>query len=67
MKQIVLSRFDMPWLPITGLIIFTVCFAAYAYWTFKKENKPIYDQASLIPLEDSPVESIVKSSKGEVL
>ncbi len=52
MKQIVLSRFDMPWLPITGLIIFTVCFAVYAYWTFKKENKSMYDQASLIPLED---------------
>ncbi len=52
MKQAALSTFDMPWLPITGLIIFVVCFTAYTYWTYKKDNKGIYDQASMIPLED---------------
>lgn len=52
MKAEVLSRFDQPWLPIMGLIIFGVCFIAYTYWTYKKENKPIYDNASMIPLED---------------
>lgn len=46
------TNFDMPWLSITGLFIFLGCFAAYTYWTFKKENKQMYDQASLIPLED---------------
>lgn len=52
MKQIVLSRWDLPWLPITALLIFVICFAAYTYWTFKKENKDLYDHASSLPLED---------------
>lgn len=52
MKQAVLSHWDLPWLPITALMIFVICFAAYSYWTFKKENKQHYDEASLIPLED---------------
>nr|BDT27820.1 cbb3-type cytochrome c oxidase subunit 3 [Bacteriovorax sp. HI3] len=56
MKQDALSSFDMPWLPITGLIIFVVCFAAYTYWTYKKDNKGMYDQASMIPLEDGVTE-----------
>lgn len=53
MKQAALSHFNMPWLPITGLIIFVVCFFAYTYWTYKKENKDLYERASLIPLEDN--------------
>jgi len=52
MKQQALSQFNMPWLPITGLIIFVVCFSAYIYWTYKKENKALYDSASLLPLEE---------------
>jgi len=52
MKQEVLSRFDEPWLPMTALVIFGVCFIAYTYWTFKKENKPVYDSAAMMPLED---------------
>lgn len=52
MKQAVLSHWDLPWLPITALMIFVICFAAYTYWTFKKENKKVYDEASMIPLED---------------
>ena len=52
MKQEALSQFNLPWLPITGLIIFVVCFAVYTYWTYKKENLPVYEQASMIPLED---------------
>lgn len=52
MKQSVLSNFDLPWIPLTGLILFVTCFAIYIYWTFKKENKAVYQAASLIPLED---------------
>lgn len=52
MKQAALSHFNLPWIPITGLIIFVVCFALYTYWTYKKANKPIYDEASLIPLDE---------------
>jgi cbb3-type cytochrome oxidase subunit 3 len=48
----ILSKFDQPWLPITALIIFGVCFCAYTFWTFKKENKPVYENTSLMPLDD---------------
>jgi cbb3-type cytochrome oxidase subunit 3 len=61
MKQAVLSQFDLPWIPVTGLILFVTCFAAYTYWTYKKENKSTYDAASLIPLEEP---SLASSSKG---
>jgi len=59
MKQAALSHFNMPWIPITGLLIFVVCFAAYTYWTYKKENKAVYDEASLIPLEDPKKRNLV--------
>tara|TARA_R110002049_G_scaffold254927_1_gene430419 strand:+ start:126 stop:320 length:195 start_codon:yes stop_codon:yes gene_type:complete len=51
MKQAALKSFDITWLPITGLIIFVVCFAAYFYITYKKSNKAFYDQAALLPLQ----------------
>lgn len=50
--KLTLQHFNQPWLPISGLIIFMLCFGIYTYWTFKKENKDIYDQASMIPLEE---------------
>ena len=53
MKQAALSHFNLPWLPITGLIIFLVCFTAYTYWTYKKENKAVYDEAAMLPLEEA--------------
>jgi cbb3-type cytochrome oxidase subunit 3 len=53
MKQQALSTFDITWLPLTGLVIFVTCFTLYAYWKFKKENKPFYEAASKIPLEDN--------------
>lgn len=56
MKQAALSQFNLPWLPITGLIIFVVCFSLYTYWTYKKENKEVYEQASMLPLEEAPSE-----------
>lgn len=52
MKQEVLSQFDLPWLPITALVIFLVCFGIYAYWAFKKENKPMWEQMSQLPLAE---------------
>lgn len=52
MKQQALSSFDMPWLPITALIIFVVCFSLYTWWTFRKDRAPQYVQMSQIPLKD---------------
>lgn len=53
MKQAALKNFDLTWIPITGLMIFVVCFALYAFWTYKKSNKELYDKAAMLPLENS--------------
>ena len=53
MKQSVLSNWDIPMLPLAALVMFVVCFTLYTYWTFKKANKKMYDDASLLPLEDA--------------
>lgn len=63
MKQAVLGHFDLPWIPVTALLLFVVCFAAYTYWTFKKMNRPLYEQASMIPLEDAAKASSKKGGK----
>lgn len=52
MKQIVLSNFDMPWIPLTGLLLFVICFTLFVYWTYQKRNKEAYVEASLLPIED---------------
>lgn len=52
MSSEILSIIEKPWLPILALFIFASCFIIYTYWTFKKENKPVYENASLMPLED---------------
>jgi len=52
MKQAALSQFNLPWLPVTALIIFVVCFACYTYWALKKENKMMWDQISELPLSE---------------
>ena len=52
MKQAALKGWDLPWLSVTALVIFVLCFAVYAYWTYRKENKKVYEEASFIPLEE---------------
>lgn len=52
MKQEVLKAFDLPWLPISALVLFVVCFSLYTWWTFRQKNKKFYEDISLIPLED---------------
>lgn len=52
MKQQALSTFNMQWLPITGLVIFVVCFTAYTYWTFRKDNKEKYESAARLPMDE---------------
>jgi cbb3-type cytochrome oxidase subunit 3 len=53
MKQAALKNFDLTWVPISGLVIFVVCFAAYTYWTYKKSNKDFYEKAAFMPLENN--------------
>lgn len=50
MKQAVLSHFDTPWIPLTALVIFVVCFAAYALWAYRPGNKSMFEEISRIPL-----------------
>jgi cbb3-type cytochrome oxidase subunit 3 len=52
MKQEVLSQFDLPWLPVTALFIFLICFACYCYWALKKDNKKKWDHISELPLSE---------------
>ena len=52
MDKDVLSRFDHPIYPIIALIIFALCFIVHTFWTFKKENKKLYENSSYLPLED---------------
>jgi len=54
MKQAVLAQFDLPWIPLTGLVLFVACFALYCFWTFKRSNLPLYTRAAELPLEDIP-------------
>lgn len=54
MKQEALKSFDMPWLPVTALILFVVCFAFYAWWTYRRQNRPHFERLAQIPLEDAP-------------
>ena len=52
MKQEVLSTFDMPWIPIIGLVLFVVCFIGFTFFTYRRSNKSFYEESSLIPLKD---------------
>ena len=52
MKQQALSTFDMPWLPVTALVLFVVCFTLYAWWTYRRENKMHFERVAQIPLDD---------------
>lgn len=52
MEKAVLRQFDVPWMPITALLIFATCFVAYVYWTYRKQNKPLYEEAQGLPLSD---------------
>jgi hypothetical protein len=53
MKQAVLLNFDMPWLPLTGLLIFVVCFSAYCWWVMEKKRVPYFEHMSQMPIQDS--------------
>jgi len=52
MKQEVLRQFNLPWIPILGLMIFFACFVVFFFYTYRKSNKKYYEIASFIPLKD---------------
>lgn len=53
MKQEVLGNFDLPWIPVSAMILFVLCFAIFCYWTFKRSNRGLYQEAAAMPLEDA--------------
>lgn len=57
MKQAVLSQFDIDWIPLTGLIIFVICFSLYVFYTYRRTNKKYYERAAQIPLDDGLIKS----------
>lgn len=62
MKQAVLANFDLPWLPITALVIFVASFLVYCFWTFKRSNQAVYREAASLPLADDV--SLISSQGG---
>ncbi|MBL7664517.1 MAG: cbb3-type cytochrome c oxidase subunit 3 [Bacteriovoracaceae bacterium] len=52
MKQQALQHFDMPWLPVSALILFVICFIIYFWWTYRSQNKNFFQQMAEIPLVD---------------
>ena len=60
MKQSVLMGWDLPGLSVTALVLFVICFSVYTWWTYRRQNKATYDRASLIPLEDAPVNATTR-------
>jgi cbb3-type cytochrome oxidase subunit 3 len=62
MHKIVLRSLDNPELAIWALAIFLICFVLHTLWTFKKENKAIFESISLLPLEELPSKTNQTSS-----
>ncbi|MBT3235128.1 MAG: CcoQ/FixQ family Cbb3-type cytochrome c oxidase assembly chaperone [Bdellovibrionales bacterium] len=58
MKQLVLGQMDMPWLPITGLLIFLAFFIAVLLWSYRKSSNEIYQQAAQLPLNEAEVRGV---------
>jgi cbb3-type cytochrome oxidase subunit 3 len=52
MHKEVLSHLDQLWMPIVAMFIFATCYSAYVYWTYRKQNKPLYEEAQGLPLSD---------------
>lgn len=65
MKQAVLANFNITWIPLTGLVLFVVCFGVFTYWTLKKSNGAVYDRAAGLPLEDGTLTPSLKGANHE--
>lgn len=60
MKQAVLKAWDLPLLSVTALVLFVVCFSLYAWWTYRSENKEMFEQVAQIPLDDAQDSSLTR-------
>lgn len=61
MKQAVLKAWDLPGLSVSALVLFVVCFSLYTWWTYRRQNKAVFDRAAQLPLEDAPTASSTRN------
>ena len=52
MKQLVLSQFNLPWIPITALLLFVACFVLYVCWAYAPKNRTFFEGLATLPLEE---------------
>ena len=57
MKQAVLKAWDLPGLSVTALVLFVICFSLYTWWTYRRQNKAVFEEAAQLPLQDAPMTS----------
>ena len=53
MKSEVLSQFNIPWLPLTALMLFFAVFIVMLLMVFNKKSKGHQTEASMVPLNDA--------------
>ncbi len=53
MKSEAMKLFDLPFLPMIGLLIFVFLFIGIVYWTYKASNQQKFDEAARLPLEEN--------------
>jgi cbb3-type cytochrome oxidase subunit 3 len=51
MKAEVLSKFDLPWLPVTAQLLFIAVFAGFVYYAYRKKNQSLFAEQAMLPLE----------------
>lgn len=51
MKSLILSRFDMTYLPIIACLIFVTFFILMLIWINRPASKKMYQEAEVLPLE----------------
>lgn len=60
MKQAVLKGWDLPGLSVSALVLFLVCFLLYTWWTYRRENKAVFERVAQLPLEDAAMTSATR-------
>lgn len=52
MKSEALALFNMPLLPLIGLLIFVALFVGIVIWTYHSSNQEKFEASARLPLED---------------
>jgi cbb3-type cytochrome oxidase subunit 3 len=67
MHKIVLRSIDNPDIAIWSLAIFLICFICHTLWTFKKENKAMFESISQLPLQEAKNKTTLTSHEKKEL